>query len=99
MGDCHSFDPGSNPGPGAYTFSGFQNNTAIRGGNGSINPRFAALQRNDTSPLVENNSLLAEKPDFEDFRRFLVADGRRNTKQVVLYAAKYWHILHSGDVL
>jgi hypothetical protein len=20
MGDCHSFDPGSNPGPGAYTF-------------------------------------------------------------------------------
>lgn len=112
MGDCHSSDPGSkvgstptdSPGPGALTFPNnrayaareLQQNRESR----AIPPYWTGLQGTaqpaPTSPLVENSSLLVENK-IEGFKHYLSAQGRRNSKQVLLCAKRYGHILQTGN--
>ena len=152
MGDCHSFDPGSNfglkkpngyPGPGAaYTFFSISNSNLQKlqqkernrdsppsstGLYGTLQPQLNSSSsypekgNADGSPLVENGSLPVEnsytrvgdseksllmlpaptgrasKIDADGFKQYLLAQGKRNWKQILLKAIKHGHILETED--
>ena len=144
MGDCHSFDPGSNPGPGAaYTFFTISNSNSEKlqqkvrnrdslpsstGLHGTLQPQLNSSPYlhpeqvyTDGSPLVENGSLSVENIDMhagdieksllmlpattskaseideDGFKQYLLAQRKRNWKQILQKAIKHGHILKTED--